>query len=108
MATATAYPLIGQGLASDVERYSFGVAANWTRGPHELDIRLDPYRLQQKIDCFADYDSNPVRISDRRYTGEPVEERGVSANVTHRYDNTAWGNLEINAYSAGIDRSSAL
>ncbi|WP_299206206.1 TonB-dependent receptor [uncultured Tateyamaria sp.] len=101
-------PLIGQGGGSNVERYSFGVAANWARGPHELDVRLDTYRLEQEIDYFADYDSNPARVSDRRYTGEPVEDRGVSANVTYRYDNTAWGDLEINAYATDIERRSAL
>ncbi|WP_299546281.1 TonB-dependent receptor [uncultured Tateyamaria sp.] len=101
-------PLIGQGGGSDVERYSFGVAANWARGPHELDVRLDAYRLEQEIDFFTDYDSNPARITDRPYTGEPVEDRGVSANVTYRYDNTAWGDLEINAYATDIDRRASL
>ncbi|GGX67496.1 siderophore receptor [Tateyamaria omphalii] len=101
-------PLVGQGGGDNIERYTFGVAANWSRGPHELDVRLDTYQLEQDVDYFTDYSTNPVRVTDRPYTGAPVEDRGTSANVTYRYDNTALGDLEINAYFTDIERRSAL
>ncbi|QBF33465.1 TonB-dependent receptor [Thalassococcus sp. S3] len=101
-------PLVGQGGGDNVERYTFGVAANWAQGPHELEIRLDAYRLEQEIDFFTDYTANPVRVTDRRYTGRPVEDQGASANITYRYDGTALGDLEITAFVTDVDRRAAL
>lgn len=101
-------PLVGQGSGENSERFAIGVAGDWSNGPHELEFRLDSYKLEQQIDFFTDYSTNPVSVTDRPYTGLPVEDSGHSANVTYRFADTPLGELEVTAYYTDIERRAAL
>ncbi|WP_299500740.1 TonB-dependent receptor [uncultured Roseobacter sp.] len=100
-------PLVGQGDDQDADRYSLGLAADWATGVHEFDFRLDAYRFEQDIDVFANYDTTPVSISDRAYTGQPVTDEGLSAKFTYTNSAFALGELEVSAFATDVSRRSA-
>ncbi|MBM7069735.1 TonB-dependent receptor [Actibacterium sp. 188UL27-1] len=100
-------PLVGQGNGDNTDRYTLGFAADWARGPHELEFRFDSYQLEQEIDVFTDYSTNPVSVTNRSYTGKPVEDRGTSANLTYRHTDTPLGELEVTAFVTDIERRAA-
>ncbi|WP_179381002.1 TonB-dependent receptor [Jannaschia marina] len=100
-------PIIGQGSRDNTETYSVAVAGDWTRGPHELEFRLDRYRLTQDIAFFTDYSTDPVRPSTRPYSGEDVVDEGASATLTYRHTGSALGDIEISGSITDIDRRAA-
>lgn len=100
-------PLLGQGDDQDATRSAIGFAADWTRGAHEFEFRLDAYSFEQDIDYFADYTTSPVSIGENPYTGEPVTDDGRSAKLTYRNAELSIGELEVSVFATDIDRRSA-
>ncbi len=100
-------PLVGQGDDQDADRYSLGLAADWATGAHAFDVRLDAYHFEQDIDVFANYDTTPVSISDRAYTGQPVTDEGLAGKFTYTNDSFALGELEVSVFATDVSRRSA-
>ncbi|PJI84316.1 iron complex outermembrane receptor protein [Yoonia maricola] len=100
-------PLLGQGDDQDSTRSAIGFAADWTRGAHEFEFRLDAYAFEQDIDFFSDYDTSPVSVGENPYTGEPVSDEGRTAKLTYRNAEFALGELEVSAFATDIERRSA-
>lgn len=101
-------PIIGQGGGSDFTKYAIGVAADYSIGQHEFDLRFDANRFKQNIDFFTDYETDPVSVDPTApYTGQPVEDETQA--LTLRYLNTqfALGELEVQGYYTHNDRTAA-
>jgi iron complex outermembrane receptor protein len=99
--------LVGQGSLDNTESYNVGVSGVWASGAHSVEFGVGAYSLEQDIDLFPDFDVNPVGVSDREYTGEPVTDEGVNAYVTYSNDDTRFGELEISAKVSDIERRAA-
>ncbi|QPH55602.1 TonB-dependent receptor [Pontivivens ytuae] len=100
-------PIIGQGNADNLERYTLGSTLTWQRGASDLRLRLDAYELEQDIDFFTDYGTDPVSLTDRPYDGEPVRDEGQSASVRYSYSDTPIGEVELSAFVTDVDRRAA-
>ncbi len=100
-------PIVGQGNADNLERYTLGSTLTWQRGARDLRLRLDAYELEQDIDFFADYGTDPVSLTDRPYNGEPVRDEGQSASVRYTHSDTPVGEVELSAFVTDVDRRAA-
>lgn len=99
--------LVGQGSLDNTESYNLGVSGVWASGAQSVEFGVGAYALEQDIDYFPDFDVNPVGVSDREYTGEPVSDEGVNAYVTYANDDTQFGAFELSAKVSDIERRAA-
>ncbi|MFT6510865.1 MAG: iron complex outermembrane receptor protein [Parvibaculaceae bacterium] len=101
-------PLLGQGGGDNFDRYSLNLAADYGQGNHDFELNASLYRLEQDIEHYTDYTTDPVSVDyGSTYTGQNVYDDTKTISLAYTNTSFDFAEIKITPYYSESERRAA-